>query len=362
MSDEAKPLGFHEFKKQVGALGQFRGRGTELISVYITPGYPIGEVTGKLRDEFGQAANIKSSSTRKNVQGALEKIMHYLKGFKAPPEMGIAVFCGNISKVEGKQDLQLFSVIPPFPVPVQFYRCEDKFVLDPLEDLVAPLVSYGMVVIDGKDAAVGLLKGKTIKIVKRVHNLAPSKSVKGGQSAARFDRIREDAIHEYHKRVGEAMNMLIAEKGFQGFIVGGPGPHKEGFLKEKPFDYRTKIIGVLDVSYTEDYGLRELLDKSSELIAQQEAVMEKKLVDDFMREVAQGKLAAYGVEKVKEVLQSGKASKLVLSEDIDTEIATELTKLAEGRSIEIALVSTETAEGKTFLATFQGVGAFLRYR
>ena len=40
----------YEFRKQVEALEKFQGRGTQLISVYITPGYQISETAGKLRD------------------------------------------------------------------------------------------------------------------------------------------------------------------------------------------------------------------------------------------------------------------------------------------------------------------------
>ena len=53
MSSDSKAL--YEFRKQLEALKKFQGRGTELISVYITPDYPIAEIVAKLRDEYGQA-------------------------------------------------------------------------------------------------------------------------------------------------------------------------------------------------------------------------------------------------------------------------------------------------------------------
>ena len=90
----------YEFKKQLKALEGFRGRGTELISVYITPGYQISDITNKLKEEAGQATNIKSAGTRKNVIDALQKIMAYLRTFKEPPKTGMAVFCGNVSEVD----------------------------------------------------------------------------------------------------------------------------------------------------------------------------------------------------------------------------------------------------------------------
>ena len=179
-SPDTKTL--YEFKKQIKALKSFRGRGTELISVYITPGYSVSDVVAKLRDEFGQAANIKSKSTQKNVQAALERAMHYLKqlGHK-PPENGIAVFTGNISEAEGKTDIALYSIIPPFPLQTQFYRCDSAFVTEPLEDMFEKAGNYGLVVMDGKDATVAILKGKVMKVLKHIHSTAHGKFVKGGQ-------------------------------------------------------------------------------------------------------------------------------------------------------------------------------------
>src|SRR3989344_5304520 len=110
MSTESKQL--FEFKKHISQLKEYQGRGTELITVYITPGYPISDIAAKLRDEYSQASNIKSKSTQKNVQAALEKIMALLITFKKTPPNGIAIFCGNISQYEGQVDVQLFFVEP----------------------------------------------------------------------------------------------------------------------------------------------------------------------------------------------------------------------------------------------------------
>src|SRR3989344_7617441 len=186
MSSDSKAL--YEFRKQLEALKKFQGRGTELISVYITPDYPVAEIVAKLRDEYGQASNIKSATTKKNVQAALEKIMHFLKGANKPPANGMAVFCGNVSSSEGKVDIEIYSVVPPMPVPVQFYRCESKFVLEPLEELLDVAGTYGLVVLDGKDCTVAALKGKTIKVLKRLESTAHQKVHKGGQC------VHEDTI------------------------------------------------------------------------------------------------------------------------------------------------------------------------
>jgi peptide subunit release factor 1 (eRF1)/transcriptional regulator with XRE-family HTH domain len=172
----------YEMKKKLKELSYIAGSGTELISVYIPPNYPIAEVSNKLKDEYGQAGNIKSKSTRKNVLDALEKIINYLKIFREPPENGIAIFCGNISKVPGKSDIQLFSISPPEPIHVQLYRCDSSFFLEPLEEMLEAKDVYGLVVMDGREATIAILKGKQTRIVRKLNSTAHSKlHGKGGQ-------------------------------------------------------------------------------------------------------------------------------------------------------------------------------------
>ncbi|MFH1056607.1 MAG: peptide chain release factor aRF-1 [Candidatus Micrarchaeota archaeon] len=365
MSSDSKAL--YEFRKQLEALKKFQGRGTELISVYITPGYPVSEIVAKLRDEFGQASNIKSASTRQNVQGALEKIMHFLKGANKPPENGMAVFCGNVSENEGKIDIEIFSIVPPMPIPVQFYRCESRFVLEPLEELLDTTGTYGLVVLDGKECTVAVLKGKTTKVIKKLESTAHQKVHKGGQSAARFSRLAQEGIEFYYKRIGEAMSAFLEQKNFKGVIVGGPGPAKDNFMKMKPFNYQLNVLGVVDTGYTDEYGLRELLEKASGLIAGQEAIVEKKLLNEFLAEAAKGGLAAWGVEAVTNILASRKAKMLIVTEGLEAmqdgkNVIPDLISDAEQQGIEIAFVSEETPEGQQFRATFAGIGVFLRFR
>ena len=65
----------YEVKKTLKELEDKKGRGTELVSVYIPPEKQISDVAKQMRDELGQSANIKSKQTRKNVQSAIEVII-----------------------------------------------------------------------------------------------------------------------------------------------------------------------------------------------------------------------------------------------------------------------------------------------
>jgi len=392
-----------ELMRELRNLKKMRGIGTELISLYIPPSYPIAEVTNKLRDELGQASNIKSKTTRLNVQAAIEKIIQYLKLFREPPKNGIAIFCGNLSKKPGVQDIQLFSIEPPAPINVQLYRCDSVFFLEPLEDMLKIKESYLLLVIDGKEATIGILKGKHIEVKRRLSSFAPPKTHKGGSSAARYQRIVSERVEDYYKRVAEAVNEIYLQnqKEIKGLVVGGPGPVKEDFLKQKNLHYQLKVLGVYDISYTDESGLNELLNKTFDIFKEQEAIKEREIMQRFLQEIAENKgKAVYGIKEVEKALKERRVEVLLISEEFDIFKVTykckkcgeefedyeedgnrkelhscggELQVLKEEDAMdllidealksgaEIEIISTESQEGKELLFGFGKVGALLRY-
>ncbi|HTZ41648.1 MAG TPA: peptide chain release factor 1, partial [Candidatus Omnitrophota bacterium] len=105
-----------EIKELVEELEKYKGKHTELITVYIPAGYDTISAQKQLEAEKSTAKNIKSTTTRNNVIDALEKIIRELKNGRHQPVNGLALFCGNISPVEGVQDLHFWSVEPPHPL------------------------------------------------------------------------------------------------------------------------------------------------------------------------------------------------------------------------------------------------------
>lgn len=393
----------YELKKKLNFLKELKGSGTELISVYIPPGIQISDISNKLKQEASQATNIKSKTTKKNVGEALTKLIHHLKIYNKPPENGIALFCGNVSEDPSKTTVELYFVIPPEPIDIQAYRCDSKFFLEPLERLIEIKDVYGVVVLDGKDATLAYVKGTVINILKRVHSLAPSKTHKGGQSSARYDRLAEEGRDQYLKRVSEEMDHFFVREGIKGVIVGGPGPAKEDLLKTNAFNYQIKILGKVNTGYNDEYGVREVLAQSEDILKEHEIVLEKKLVDRFIKGIVTNGLVAYGEKEVRESLESKKAEMLLISEGLkyrrltfscqdckeeryitvkpdqpipevkckcggsfvkerEEDLIDNLIDLAHLNNIEVFVVSTDTAEGSQFLNSFYGIGVFLRYR
>ncbi|MFA4934230.1 MAG: peptide chain release factor 1, partial [Candidatus Methanoperedens sp.] len=106
----------YEFKRTLEVLRNRRGRGTELISLYIPHDKQIHEVAAQLREEFGQASNIKSRVTRQNVTGAIESLLSRLKLIPKAPDNGVVIFCGAVDIGANKTDMETYIIEPPEPL------------------------------------------------------------------------------------------------------------------------------------------------------------------------------------------------------------------------------------------------------
>ena len=354
---------FH-LKKFIKELENFRGRHTELVSVYIPQDYDMNKIINHLSQEQGTASNIKSASTRKNVTDALERMIQHLRLFKKTPPDGLAVFSGNVAEREGQQDFKVWSIEPPVPLKTRIYRCDKEFVLDILRDMLEVKEVYGLVVMDRRDANIALLKGKTIVPLVKTHSEVPGKFKAGGQSAMRFHRQIEGAAKDHYKKVAEYMKeAFLKMEGLKGIIVGGPGPTKYD-LVEGDFitnEVKKKIIAIKDLSYTGEFGLEELLEKSQDVLAQEEVTEEKKIVGKFLEMLATNQnMAAYGENDVMNKLKMGAVDTLLLSEDLPEDKIEEFENAAKPVGTNVRIISTQTREGVQ-LRDLGKAAAILRY-
>ncbi len=353
-----------ELAEIVEELKQHKGRHTELITVYISAGYDVNAVQKQLEAEKSTAKNIKSTATRKNVTDALEKIVRHLKGLKKTPENGLAVFCGNIAKTEGQNDLQLWAVEPPQPVKVRLYRCDKEFVLEPLEEQLEVDEVFGLLVMDRKEATIGLLEGKRIEMLHKMTSGIPSKIRAGGQSSQRFHRITEGLTKEFYKRIAEEMKKCFFENPkLKGILVGGPIPTKDEFLDGEYMvtKLREKVIARRDLGDSDESGLHELVEKSQDVLAQQEIIHEKQLLEKFFQTLGEKpELATLKEEDTKKALEFGAVDILLLSKETKKRLVKELKEIAQNTGTTVEIVSTETEEGQQF-NNLGGIGGILRF-
>ena len=400
----------YEFKKTIKELADKKGRGTELVSVYIPPDKQLSDVAKQMRDELGQSANIKSKQTRKNVQSAIEVIMQRIRLFKQPPEKGLVLFTGMIPKGgPGTEKMETYVFEPPEPIQTYWYICDSTFYLEPLEEMIETKEVYGVVAMDRGGATIATLRGKRIDLLKNIESGVPGNHKAGGQSQRRFDRVIDLAAHEFKKRAGRYVDepFLPLKENLRGVLVGGPGFNKEEFIKGEYIHYeiKDKIIATIDISYTGEEGIREIIAKSTDILNEMDVIKEKKIVKSFIDEVINvNGLASYGEREVRENLKVGAVDTLLLSEnlnyfrndfecpncnfttsktvketDANKEILCEncnekmkitnsnnliddLSDLAEETAAGVEIISTETEEGMQLWNGFKGVAAILRYR
>ena len=314
----------YKLTRMLNKLSNISGHGTELVTVYIPARRPIFDVVAQLRNEAGTASNIKSDLTRTHVQDALSRTIEHLKLFKEPPDNGLVIFCGAVptDKGFGNEKIELYSVIPPKPIQINLYRCDDHFWIDHLKDMMQDDKAIGILAIDTQESGLGILTGDRWETVDSLTSGVAGKHRQGGQSARRFERLRDNDLNEYYKRVGSrAQKVFIDQFKVKGVIIGGPGPTKENFLKEEYLDYRLQnnIIAVLDTSYSGDEGVREIIDKvqDQEIMTEYRLMEEKKIVKKFMGEVYSGKgLGIYGMLDVVRSVQNGVVDMVIVTDDI----------------------------------------------
>ncbi len=398
-------------KKTLQELQNMRGMGTELVTVIIPPDRLISDVRGQLGQEGAQAANIKSKLTRKHVGDAIESAISVLNRYKNAGEYGIAIFVGHV--IVGNNKTRLVTVViddPPEIFTSFRYRCDSTFELTQLEDMLIDRTSYGLFVIDRGEAAYGIASGKRIHCQEELQSNIMGKHRQGGQSAQRFERLIEEAAHNFFKRATEhACNYWLPNLAdIKGIIVGGPGQTKDFVVKNDYFHHEVKKLirePFFDVGYSNESGLRELVQRAGNLMDQIELDAERELVDNFLREVMQAHpKATYGEMMIRSALDQGAVDTLLLSEglrkrrvgwyckpcsneweatqnsrseipdcpkcgsedvredpDRTRDIIDELTELAGHTSAKVSLISMDSEEGATLQTSFGGIAALLRY-
>jgi peptide chain release factor subunit 1 len=397
----------YRFRRALEEIEKAQGRGTELVSVYVPPDRPIFEVTNYLRGEYSQSSNIKSASTRKHVMQAIESIINRLKQWKMPPPNGLVCFVGHKDVGADQTQMVAYVLEPPEPVPSFLYRCDSRFYTEPLHEMLAEKDVYGLLVIDQGEATIGLLEGKRITPLKNVQSLVPRKHRMGGQSARRFERLHEQAVHEFFTKIGDlATEAFLNRRDLKGLLIAGPGYTKDAFVKEGYLHHELakKVLGTFDAGYTDETGLRELVANAADVLRDLDLMREKSLVQRLMDEIRKedGGLAAYGEDVVRRALGLGAVDTLLVSEGLRkirldlrcpncghtetktvadettlpkcpncgkdrvvesrTDIVDELSALADRTSAKVELISADSEEGGLLLKAFAGIAAILRYR
>src|SRR3990170_4528401 len=281
-------LELYRLRKTLDTLAKKEGSHTELITIYVPPGKQISDAISMLRDEYGTASNIKSTTTRKNVQEAIVKVQQRLKLFKDAGEKGIVIFCGAIPQEgggPGSERMETYVITPPEPIKIYLYRCDSRFHTEHLQEMLREKETFGILLIDASDATIATLQGKRLEIVRQMYSGVSGKTRAGGQSARRYERLRDQQLNEYFTRVaGHANETFLPIDTLKGIILAGPGPTKYDFQKAGHLNYQlqNKILDTIDTAYVEKQGVKEVVEKAPEIMRKVRYIEEKQIVQQFL--------------------------------------------------------------------------------
>lgn len=409
-TDADKNIEIWKISKLIKYLESARGNGTSMISLVMPPKSQISMFQKKLTDEYGTASNIKSRVNRLSVLSAITSTQQKLKLYNTCPENGLVLYCGEMVTEDGKVKKVTYDIEPYKPINTTLYLCDNKFHTEVLSELLAADDKFGFIVMDGQGTLFGMLSGNTRTVLHKFSVDLPKKHGRGGQSALRFARLREEKRHNYVRKVAETavQNFITNDKvNVKGLVLAGSADFKTDLAKSDLFDprFQDKIVKIVDISYGGENGFNQAIELSAEALANVKFIQEKKLITAYFDEISQdtGKFC-YGVEDTMKALDLGAVETLIIYENLETmryvykdgeekEIVVEVNPNLPDKSYSIdkvtgqemdlvseqlliewlaenyksyganlEFISDKSTEGAQFVAGFGGIGAMLRYK
>ncbi|KAI0747760.1 peptide chain release factor eRF/aRF subunit 1 [Daedaleopsis nitida] len=399
-------------KKLIKSLDAARGAGTSMISLIIPPKDQISRVSAMLTQEYGTASNIKSRVNRLSVLAAITSTQQRLKLYNRVPPNGLVLFVGTILTDEGKEKKVSFDFEPHKPINTSLYLCDNKFHTEALQELLESDSKFGFIVMDGNGTLFGTVAGNTREVIHKFTVDLPKKHGRGGQSALRFARLRDEKRHNYVRKVAElaVQHFITSDKvNVTGLVLAGSADFKTELSQSDMFDPRlvAKIIKVVDVSYGGENGFNQAIELAAEALSNVKFVQEKRLIQKYFDEISQdtGKYC-FGIDDTFKALELGAVETLIVWENlditryvlrnaageeivihvnkeqekdrekfIDKSTGLEMEKASEPQSLlewfaekykefgaNLEFVTNRSQEGAQFVKGFGGIGGLLRYK
>jgi peptide subunit release factor 1 (eRF1) len=157
------------------------------------------------------------------------------------------------------------ALIPTLPLRSFLYRCDKRYHLSELASLFIdpnaserPTEPLGVVLVSGQRAELYTAGRRTWTRHAVLTYFTPNQHKTGGQSAQRFERLRDEAIHANVSRVVERALAFFARDGnpaVEAVVVAGPAEMKEAVVAHadwtRLFGSRTEIMTTSDLCWVQ---------------------------------------------------------------------------------------------------------------
>ncbi|MFD1511958.1 Vms1/Ankzf1 family peptidyl-tRNA hydrolase [Halomarina rubra] len=376
MSTESPPL--HD---RIGAVERVAVDDERLLTIAVPADESVASVHERVEEDHAEASYIDTDDATSHERDALEHARRVLADYETTPDNGLVVFAGVVD--DAATDWT-FDALPD-PVTESRYAWANEFDTSPLDAVVGPSNSVGLLVVDRGGAALGRLDDGRLDVLEEFDSDVMGKTRAGGQSAERFERERERQRDEFFDRVGETAERAFRDRtaaeratdgdgavdgvedeegGVEGVLVGGTTGTVERFVEDGHLSSRLVDAMLGDpfaVEYANERGLERLAELGRDRIAAVERRGPRETLEDLFSAAADEDRVAYGREGVAEALTYDAVETLVLADSLRTEAFRALESQATDQGGEVVVVPADVEGGDRFREGFGGRAAFLRF-
>jgi peptide subunit release factor 1 (eRF1) len=182
---------------------------------------------------------------------------------------------GNTQIIKFTQSLIIIS--PAYPIKSFYYRCDNRFHLDEVFALCMNTneIKYGVILISGSIASFHTLSfGNTKNLLQtnchKSYTINPhirSQHKTGGQSALRFERLRDQTINYFLTKTFENMKKIWIKDNtlsIKGLVIGGPGLLKNN-LRETILNEVGNIIKDIKIFNTDEINENTIIESKIQI-------------------------------------------------------------------------------------------------
>ena len=234
---------------------------------------------------------------QKNFDDTIEKIKDFLK---KNSDNNVAIFASHKHN---------FFKSVPLPMEINNSLIVDSSpYIRPLARIQDEWETFTLVLLNSNYAKIFSVSLGKAEQEKNLSSDIMNKHKKGGQSQARFQRLRKGAIHAFLSEVEEALER-IADKQI---ILAGPGQAKLQFKDMLSKHLGERIVDIIDISIDDE---QKLLNESIHLVSEREQRKSQEAVQHLREEILKDGLAVYGIDDTLNAVKNGQVELLIIEKD-----------------------------------------------
>jgi peptide chain release factor subunit 1 len=263
---------------------------------------------------------------------------------------------------------------------------------------------------DGSGSLFGVVQGNTRTVLQKFLVDLPKKHGRGGQSANRFARIRNERRHNYLRKVAESCSQVFItndKPNVKGLILAGSAEFKNDLSKSDLFDIRLQplVLKLVDIAYGGELGFNQAIELTTDTLRSVKFVHERKILARFYDEIAKDtNKYVFGMKDSITAMDNGMIETLIIHDELNFNRMSLRKALTEELSVEIVtrkeshnskwknkdgvefdvlenipltewlldnykkyvdsleIISDKSSEGNQFVQSFGGIGGILRYK